>query len=691
MALKRETTAKIRELLKQNPNGLNITAIVREIRINRNTAGRYLENLMVSGQVEMRQFGMAKIYRLAQRVPLFAMLSISSELIMLLDNSQRVIYANEVLLKFLGSTQNDLYGKNIEYTSLVTVFDDAFSLLLKKIRAGLKGAEWTGELSLTNKGVIFSCRIKPAVFEEGQRGVSLILEDITERKRSELRVQESERQFRLLAENSLDMIHRHTPDDICIYISPASKTILGYDPDELIGHPVFEVLHSDDAHIVPEYKGRLNRKNHTAKISYRVRHRDGHYVWLESVLRAIFDEKTGELVEIYGVTRDISERKKAEDALRVSEERYRSLAEASQDLIFTIDRDDIVTYVNSFAAAMLRRDPAAIVGMDRASLFPRELAERQAAGLRRVFESGNPSRSDGPMAVNGEVRWFDHFLMPVVDSRGRIGSVLGVSRDITEKRKGEEALRVSEAKYRNLFENAVVGFFRSSHDGRLIGANTAYAKMYGYEDPDSMVREITNVGVQLYADPDDRNKILATLAAQGCLEPTEVRVRHRDGHLFWVSVTARTIRDAEGRILEYEGTFVDISKRKRAEEALRVSEERFRIVTEFAPTGFALVDNEGNIEYINPAFTGILGYPAGDIPDAATFTKKAFPDQEYRAQILELWEQEQKTTEQQGLRGIPVRIITVRCKDGTDKKIRFRRVVLQDRRVLVAIEDNPSD
>jgi PAS domain S-box-containing protein len=347
-----------------------------------------------------------------------------------------VIYANEVLLKFLGSTQNDLYGKNIEYTSLVTIFDDAFSLLVKKVRAGLKGVEWTGELSLKNKDVIFSCRIKPAVFEEGQRGVSLILEDITERKRSEQRVKESERQFRLLAENSLDMIHRHTPNDVCIYISPASKTILGYNPDELIGHSIFEVLHPEDAHIVPEYKSGLNKKNHTAKISYRVRHRDGHYVWLESVIRAIFDEKTGEFVEIYGVTRDISKRKKAEDALRESEERYRSLAEASHDLIFTVDRDDAVTYVNSFAAAMLRRDPAAIVGMDRASLFPRELADRQAAGLRRVFESGTPFRSEGPMAVNGKVRWFDHFLMPVVGPGGRVDSVLGVSRDITEKKEG---------------------------------------------------------------------------------------------------------------------------------------------------------------------------------------------------------------------------------------------------------------
>ena len=683
MALKREVTAKIKELLRQNPRGLNITEIVRRIDINRNTAGRYLENLMVAGQVEMHHFGMAKIYRLAQRVPLSAMLSISSELIMLLDSSMRIVYANEPMARFLGTTQEDLYGKNIEYTPFLTVFDPAFDLLKKQIRTGLAGSEWSGELPLPKKGAIFFSRIAPAVFEEGQRGVSVLLEDITDRKSAERRIQESERQFRQLAEQSLDMIHRQTPDDICIYISPACKTILGYDPKELIGRPVSWVLHPDDVPVVPAYKHTLSQKNRTAKISYRVRHRDGHYVWLESLLRAVFDKKSQKLVEIYGVTRDITEQKQAEEALRESEDRYRklveispdafilhqegkivymnpaaydligaaqsgdligknildlvhpdfrdtvsenierdlvgektppmelqmlrtdgtmvnvegrgvrtfaggrpavqvtlrditeskkaeqalreseataralinaptdsillldaqgkilelnetaalrigkrkdeligaladtvlpediaqvrrsiisqvleresvvrfederngiwfdtvaypitgedgrvtriaiiarditdrkrveaalrgseaqyrSLAEASQDLIFVVDRDDIVTYVNSYAAVMLGQEPSAVTGKVRASLFPHDIAKRQAEGLRRVFASRQPVRSIGPMQVREEVRWFDHFLVPILDTDGRVTSVLGVSRDITELKRAEE-------------------------------------------------------------------------------------------------------------------------------------------------------------------------------------------------------------------------------------------------------------
>ena len=95
MALKKEITGKIKALLEKNPQGLSITEIVRSADINRNTAGRYLENLLVSGQVEMRRFGMTKIYKISQRVPLSAVLSISSELVVQLDGFLRIVFVNE--------------------------------------------------------------------------------------------------------------------------------------------------------------------------------------------------------------------------------------------------------------------------------------------------------------------------------------------------------------------------------------------------------------------------------------------------------------------------------------------------------------------------------------------------------------------------------------------------------------------
>jgi PAS domain S-box-containing protein len=473
MVLRKEITSKIRDLLKQNPQGLNITAIVRGININRNTAGRYLENLMVSGQVEMRRFGMAKIYRLAKRVPLSAMLSISSELILLLDSGMRVVYANDPLLQFCGTTQKDLYGKNIEYTPVATVFDDAFDTVKKQVRAGLKGAEWAGELSLTNKAVIFSCRIKPAVFEEGQRGVSLILEDITERK-------------------------------------------------------------------------------------------------------------------------------KAERALRESEERYRSLAEASQDLIFTIDRDDMVTYVNSFAAAMLRRDPAAIIGMDRASLFPRELADRQTTELRRVFESGMPFRSDGPMAVNGEIRWFDHFLMPVVNSSGRVDSVLGVSRDITEKREGEEALRESEATARALINAPTDSVFLLDLQGVILDLNETAAARIGRRK-DELIGVVGDTVLPEKVVRARRQMIFQVIGTKKAIR----FVDERDG--IWYDTVAYPIFSEGGEVNKIAIIARDISDRQRIEEALRQSEGKLHAMLQSITDPMTMMDESLTIIWANDAAQRCFG------------------------------------------------------------------------------------
>jgi PAS domain S-box-containing protein len=556
MALKREITAEIKELLGKNPKGLSITQIVRKIAINRNTAGRYLENLMVSGQVEMRQYGMAKIYRLAQRVPLSAMLSISSELIMLLDNSLRIIYANEPMYRFLGTTQVDLYGKNIEFSPCVTVCEDAFEMLKKHIRAGLTGMEWRGELSLAEKGVIFSCRIAPAVFEEGQRGVSVLLEDITERKRADEELRESEDRYRKLVEISPDAVILHREGRI-LYMNPAAFDLVGAShPRDMIGKNVLDFIHPGFRESVQENIQRDIGGDSTPPMELRMIRLDGTSVIVEgrgvrtafegepaiqvalrditerkraeeavreseatarallnaptdsvilldaegiildlnetaakrmgkrkdeligvladnplpddlararrSIIRKVLDTKRsvrfederegmwfdtvaypvigsdGTVTRIAVIARDITVRKNIEKTLKESEERYRSLAEVSQDLIFTIDRDDVVTYINRAAAALLRRDPPAVIGTKRASLFPPELEKRQALGLRRVFESGQPVRSDGALQVKGKVRWFDHFLMPVRDSAGQVISVLGVSRDITDRKRIEE-------------------------------------------------------------------------------------------------------------------------------------------------------------------------------------------------------------------------------------------------------------
>ncbi|OPY37431.1 MAG: Bacterioopsin transcriptional activator [Methanoregula sp. PtaU1.Bin051] len=742
MTLKKEITEQIKDLLRQNPNGLSITAIVRQIRINRNTAGRYLENLMVSGQVEMRHFGMAKIYRLAQRVPLSAMLSISSELIMLLDNSRRVIYANEPMLAFLGTTQKDLYGRNIEFTPCVTVFDAAFDLLKKKAQGGINGREWTGELSVQNGSRVFACRIAPAVFEEGQRGVSVLLEDITERRQAEETIRNSELHFRLLAENTFDVISRHNPEGVCLYVSPAITMISGFEPREIIGHEGSEFVHPDDARRMELYYGALTPDNPSGKVTYRCRHKEGKYIWVESSFRAIFDDKTGQTTEIYGVTRDITERilaeealresedryrklveispdaillhqngrivymnpaafrmirashpediigksvfdifhpdfheviqfyierdlrgdrtpplelplmrldgthvlvegrgvrtmiagspavqvtlrditerKKGEDALRKSEERYRSLAEASCDLIYVIDRNDVVEYANSHASTLLGKGLDQIIGKTRASLFPGEIGRRQAKRLYEVFATGRPVRSEGAMPVDGSMHWFDHILLPIWDSMGKVSSVLGISRDITDRKKSEETLRESEERFRDLVTATSDIIWEADRDARFVYISPAIEDILGYS-PDELIGHSPFD----FLDPATREVTRGVFDAAATRRESFIRYDsrwvHKDGRIVILEGRARPIIREDGSVAGLRGIDRDITDRIRFEETLRVQEEEFRMLAENSVDIISRIQPDGTCIYVSPAVRACLGYNPDEVTGRSGF------------------------------------------------------------------------
>ena len=150
-----------------------------------------------------------------------------------------------------------------------------------------------------------------------------------------------------------------------------------------------------------------------------------------------------------------------------------------------------------------------------------------------------------------------------------------VHEDITERREAEE-------KYRSIFENAVEGIFQTTIEGRFLTANPAMARMLGYESPEELLETISNIGGQLYAEPERREEVYRIALRDGFVSGFEVEMLRKDGSHVWVSVNARAVYDARGGIAGYEGTVEDITERKRAEEALRQirEAERRRIARE---------------------------------------------------------------------------------------------------------------
>jgi PAS domain S-box-containing protein len=176
----------------------------------------------------------------------------------------------------------------------------------------------------------------------------------------------------------------------------------------------------------------------------------------------------------------------------------------------------------------------------------------------------------GLLQLNSHRKGF--FSLTAIEQLESIAAHLG---EALLRKHAEEVLRESEERYRSLFENSMVAISRASPDGRLIGMNPAYARMYGYASPEQMIAEVPNVAPR-YANPEDRIDVLRILSEKGIMGPREFEVFRRDGMRIWVEVLIREIRDAAGKLLCYQASHVEVTERKRAEEELRASHEQYR-------------------------------------------------------------------------------------------------------------------
>ncbi|HLO49316.1 MAG TPA: response regulator [Kamptonema sp.] len=172
-----------------------------------------------------------------------------------------------------------------------------------------------------------------------------------------------------------------------------------------------------------------------------------------------------------------------------------------------------------------------------------------------------------------------------------------------ERKRAEEALRQAEIKYRSIFENAVEGIFQSTRDGRYISANPALANIYGYSSPEEMLANLTDIGSQLYIEPNRRAEFVAAIEANHEVSRFESEVYRQDGSIIWISENARIVWDATGAIACYEGTVEDISDRKKAESSVQLALEAAESANRAKSTFLANMSHE-----LRTPLNAIIGY-----------------------------------------------------------------------------------
>ena len=250
----------------------------------------------------------------------------------------------------------------------------------------------------STKDIHLFCRIVPTVFDDGRKGVSVILEDITSQKKAEDAKKESEEKYRTLVNRANDAICV-LQDGIIKMFNPRLPEFWGGSEEEIMGRPFTDFVHPDALpELISNYNRRISGESFPSLYETTMMRKDGSRSFVELNAGVImFEGRPADLV----IARDINDRKKAQEALSRSEELYRTLSEASNDLIFVIGRNDLVEYVNSYTAAMVNKPINQIIGSPRTSFFSPETAISQKKALDSVFATGSSVRSSSPLTFNG--------------------------------------------------------------------------------------------------------------------------------------------------------------------------------------------------------------------------------------------------------------------------------------------------
>ncbi len=305
-------------------------------------------------------------------------------------------------------------------------------------------------------------------------------------------------------------------------------------------------------------------------------------------------------------------RRLAEDEIRRKEAMLHAVVEGTTDAVFVKDREGRFLLLNEAAARFIGRKPSEVLGKKDADFFDPQSAKVIADHDRRVIETEQPSTMEELLTAGGIARTFFANKAPLRDERGNVAGIIGVARDISDRKCMEDALRTSEERLRLATEAAPFGTWDwDVRTGKIIWSDNVW-KFFGLKpQPEKLNFETFRNALH----PEDRDRVLAAIKQatdKGADYSMEFRIVRPDGTTAWVFSHSRLVRDAAGQVIRLVGVHVDTTEQKRAEEKLRASETLLRTITSKARVGIVLIDSDRRYVFANEAYSQIL--ELGDAP-----------------------------------------------------------------------------
>ena len=693
--------SEILALLRDNPRGMSVTELAEGMHLNRNTLARYMDSLLVSGQVEMRTFGKAKVFFVSKRVPVSAMLNLSSEMVLLIDADLKVIQANETLLSFILAETDDIVGKYVYDCACKTFCND---ILTDQIRAALRGDMVRSELRLMKSGTdcFLDQRIYPMVLSDGRPGVTIVWDDITENVNSEVALEQSEAMFRRLVETIHDVIWSMDETFGIQYISPQITSVTGYLPEELTGRKLSAFMPSGAAARFDwELISKISQEKGFVLTEFPFICKDGKKIYCEfSGSPILLEEGESIFLGYNGALRDVTDRRDAELGAKRWKRFLDSVMNNIPAIITVIDMESReYYYVNKSAEKFLQKTRAELSLMTSKEILEKIGSVRLTEAHDTVALTKKEVRvTEDKIVVNGETRYISARVIPMKLAVDR-QYLLTIVNDITE----EEADRQRQTMSRELafvlegvstthemwdpllemlpkisgFESVAI-YQKSVFDDYVLfrAKNGRYVPAI---HTNSIIHRIIRKGEPVIFD-----KHRMTLLPENTDPPMDqakslvfMPVIFEGQAVACVILGSKTALspDTVRRTLLLSTAFQisTVASRCLVQEKLQRERDRTRSYLDVAGVLLVVMNREGEVEMLNRYGAKILGYSEAEMMGKNWFTT-VIPEQ-FRQERREGYQKiiaGHNYTEERTYQGV------VRCKDGTEKTLRWRNTPLRE-------------
>ena len=523
-----------------------------------------LDRLRAAAQVD------AQVRKLADSLPV---------LISYIGADQRYLYNNKAYETWFGRRRGELFGQTLRDA----LGDMAYESFRPLVEAALAGDRVSTDMPVTYPDGLerhIHVDYVPNRRADGSvAGFYSLVRDITESKRNELALRESEARFRAMADSAPSPVWV-TDENGIAFANRALAEFAGRPAEDLLGQGWAEIVHPDDLADVRASRDAAWAGGDINTFDARLRRHDGEWRWFHASLKPRFDEG-GRRLGFVGMAADVTDAKRAEAELRESEARCRAMADCAPSPVWVTNAEGIEFVNQAFVEVAGRPAEEVIGGYWMEIIHPDELPE-VLAKRAEAWASGSAYGYEARFQrADGEWRWMDVSCRPRFDVAGSLIGYVGLAVDVTEQKRIEAELRESEARFRLMADSAPAPVW-VTNDAGIEFANRGLANFTGLS-----VEALQGDTWMRLAHPDDIEAVqrqrLEAWAARAPYE-FEARFRRHDGEWRWLRCTCKP-RESDAAMLGYVGLAIDVTEARKAEQELRASEDRLRLATEAAAIG----------------------------------------------------------------------------------------------------------